>query len=160
MTTIRPAGNADLDCVVVLELEVFGPQAWSPRAVEEEFLGLGDTRQIWLAEQLDDDGRTVPVGYAVGRYVDGVADLQRVAVLRSRRRHGIGGRLVDQVVDVARERRCARVLLEVAADNQPALTLYLDSGFSEVDRRARYYPGGVDAVILQRSLDRSEPADG
>ncbi len=162
MTVIRPATADDLEAVVVLELEVFGPAAWSPRSVEEEFEALGETRRIWLAERVNEAGVTVPVGYAVGRYVDDVADLQRVAVLRSQRGQGVGGRLVDQVVEAARDSSCARVLLEVAADNAAALAVYEHHGFTEIDRRPRYYPGDVDAVILQRTVDQQgeTPAQG
>ena len=152
MTAIREITPDDLDVVVVLELEVFASRAWSPRSVEDEFAGLGDTRLMWLAEAASDEGGVRPVGYAVGRYVDDVADLQRVAVLPSARRQGTGGRLVEQVVEAARARGCARVLLEVAADNEAALAVYERHGFTEIDRRPRYYPGDVDALILQRPL--------
>ena len=153
MTAIRDVTHDDLDIVVVLELEVFGSRAWSPRSVEDEFTGLGETRLMWLAERTGDDGETRPVGYAVGRYVDDVADLQRVGVLPSARGHGTGSALVDRVVGAARDRGCLRVLLEVAADNEAALGVYARHGFTEIDRRPRYYPGDVDALILQRSLD-------
>jgi [ribosomal protein S18]-alanine N-acetyltransferase len=158
MAEIRPVTADDLDTVVVLELEVFSSRAWSPRSVEEEFVALGETRQMWLAE-VADDGRTKAVGYAVGRYVDDVADLQRVAVLPSRRRLGIGRDLVDRVVGGAKDRGCSRVLLEVAADNIAAIALYEGDGFREIDRRPRYYGGDVDAVIMQRELG-GEPPDG
>jgi ribosomal-protein-alanine acetyltransferase len=159
MADIRPVTPDDLDTVVVLELEVFASRAWSPRSVEEEFSGLGDTRAMWLAE-VDDEGRTKAVGYAVGRYVGDVADLLRVAVLPSRRRLGIGRDLVRQVVSAAREHGCDRVLLEVAADNTAAITLYEADGFRAIDRRPRYYGGEVDAVIMQRDLEDEGPSDG
>lgn len=152
-TTVRAATADDFDTVVVLELEVFAAAAWSPRSVDEEFAGLGDSRLIWIAESAREDGRLRPVGYAAGRYVDDVADLQRVAVLPSARRHGIGARLTEQVVSAGRDRGCARVLLEVAADNAPAIALYDRLGFREIDRRSRYYTGGVDALIMQCELD-------
>jgi len=158
VTSIRVATPADLDVVVVLELEVFGSRAWSPRSVEDEFSGLGDTRLMWLAERSGDDGALRPVGYAVGRYVDDVADLQRVGVLQSARGRGTGSELVERVVGAARDRGCLRVLLEVAADNEAALAVYARHGFTEIDRRPRYYPGDVDALVLQRSLD--DQADG
>ena len=159
MAVIRVATADDLDTVVVLELEVFASRAWSPRSVEEEFTALGETRQMWLAE-VTDEGRTKAVGYAVGRYVDDVADLQRVAVLPSRRRLGIGRDLVQRVVVEAAARSCARVLLEVAADNAAAIGLYEADGFREIDRRPRYYTGDVDAVIMQRDVDRAGRTDG
>lgn len=156
MRGIRAATPADLDTVVVLELEVFGTHAWSPRSVEDEFRDLGDTRAIWLAEETTADGVT-PVGYAVGRFVDEIADVQRVAVLRSRRRHGVGGRLLGSLLDEARRRGCRRAMLEVAADNVPACTWYESEGFREIDRRSRYYPGNVDALVLAKSLTTEEP---
>jgi ribosomal-protein-alanine N-acetyltransferase len=159
---IREATPDDIDTVVVLELEVFSARAWSPRSVEDEFAGLGDSRLIWIAEMGRDDGSRRPVGYAAGRYVDDVADLHKVAVLPSVRRHGIGARLTAQVVAAARARGCARILLEVAADNAAAIALYERQGFREIDRRPRYYPGDVDALIMQRPAtdDDEGPADG
>ena len=154
MSAIRTATADDFDALVVLELEVFATQAWSPRSVEEELAGLGDTRQIWLAEVPDHDHGQRPVGYAVGRFVDDVADLQRVAVLPSARRNRLGQRLLDEVVAEARRRGCARILLEVAADNAPAVALYARNGFTTIDRRPRYYAGDVDALILALDLTR------
>lgn len=150
--TVRVGTADDLDVVVVLELEVFASAAWSPRLVEEELAGLGDTRQLWIAEVPGEGGRPRPVGYAVGRYVGGVADLQRVAVLPSRRRGGIGGVLVDAVIAGADDRSCRRVLLDVAADNEAAVGLYEERGFRPIDRRPHYYPGDVDAVVMELAL--------
>jgi ribosomal-protein-alanine N-acetyltransferase len=150
---IRPATEHDLDAVVVLELEVFGSAAWSPRQVEEEFSGLGDTRAIWLAETAGEHGGLTPVGYAAGRFVADVADVQRVAVLRSRRRHGVGQQLLDEVVAEAQRRGCDRLMLEVADDNAAALALYGANGFTEMDRRPQYYANGADALILGRPVD-------
>ncbi len=154
MNDIRPATAADLDIVVVLELEAFTGSAWSPRTVEDEFAGLGDTREIWLAEEVTADGTTA-VGYAVGRFVDDVADVQRVAVLPSRRRHGVGRRLLEEIESEAKRRGADRLMLEVGADNAAACGLYEQSGFSVIDRRPRYYPGDVDALVMSKPL-RSE----
>jgi [ribosomal protein S18]-alanine N-acetyltransferase len=45
------------------------------------------------------------------------------------------------------------ILLEVRASNAPALALYRGLGFSELDRRARYYTDtGEDAVVMQLEL--------
>jgi len=48
-------------------------------------------------------------------------------------------------------------MLEVAADNVPACTWYESEGFREIDRRSRYYPGNVDALVLAKSLTTEEP---
>ena len=45
------------------------------------------------------------------------------------------------------------MLLEVRADNAPALGLYGRHGFEQVSVRRRYYqPGDVDALVLRRRL--------
>ena len=57
------------------------------------------------------------------------------------------------------------MLLEVAAGNEAALAFYAAEGFTEIDRRRRYYRDGTDAVVLRLDLggDASvdqEPAAG
>jgi ribosomal-protein-alanine N-acetyltransferase len=42
----------------------------------------------------------------------------------------------------------------VREDNAGALAFYAASGFTEVDRRRRYYRDGATAVVLRRGLGR------
>ncbi|NVN31455.1 ribosomal-protein-alanine acetyltransferase, partial [Endobacter medicaginis] len=46
----------------------------------------------------------------------------------------------------------ARLFIEVAAGNGPAIALYRGCGFVEVGRRRRYYPDGDDALVMVLSL--------
>ena len=41
------------------------------------------------------------------------------------------------------------MFLEVSAQNEPAQRLYAACGFVEIGRRARYYAGGIDALVLR-----------
>ncbi|MEJ7706529.1 MAG: GNAT family N-acetyltransferase [Nocardioidaceae bacterium] len=144
---IRDATPDDFETVVVLELEIFGRSAWSPQSVDAEFAGLGSSRALVLAEMAGD-----AVGYAVLRYVDEVADLQRVAVRHTHRRRGIGEQLVTRLLERACGLACERALLDVAATNQAAVGLYAALGFVEIARRKRYYPGDVDALVMELLL--------
>lgn len=45
------------------------------------------------------------------------------------------------------------MLLEVAADNGAALGLYASLGFATINRRARYYTGGVDALVMELDIE-------
>ena len=82
---------------------------------------------VYVAE---DDGRIVGrvTVDATGRQ----ADISGFVVVEDRRREGIGSRLMSAAETEARRRRCKRVRLTVAKDNDPAITLYLGRGYRRV----------------------------
>ena len=63
----------------------------------------------------------------------GVWTLSNVAVLPGYRGRGIAGQLLDTAVGYVRNHGGKRILLQVRADNQPALTLYRCRGFLTFD---------------------------
>ncbi|HNV13016.1 MAG TPA: GNAT family N-acetyltransferase, partial [Dermatophilaceae bacterium] len=66
---------------------------------------------------------------------------------------GLGDRLLGDLLGRASAAGAQSVLLEVRADNAPALGLYGRHGFEQVSVRRRYYqPGDVDALVLRRRL--------
>ncbi len=142
---VRAATAADVASVTALEAAVFGPDAWSAASVTEELTG--PRRRAWVAEC---EGLA---GYAVSSYAGDLADLQRVAVDPAHRGRGVATALVRTLLEAARDDGAERVLLEVAADNAPAIALYGRHGFAEIDRRPAYYRDGRDALVLQRSLE-------
>ncbi len=79
--------------------------------------------------------------------------LTDLGVREASRRRGIGRALVSALLEEARVGAARVVLLEVRASNAPALALYAGLGFSELDRRPRYYPDtDEDAVVMQLTL--------
>jgi len=82
---------------------------------------------VYVAE---DDGRIVGrvTIDAAGRQ----ADISGFVVVEDRRREGIGSLLMSAAETEARRRRCKRVRLSVAKDNDPAITLYLGRGYRRV----------------------------
>ena len=134
---LRPATADDVPAVARLEADLFGLDAWSADGVREELTG--DRRTALVADQ---DGRVV--GYVVTLDSGDVVDLQRVAVHPAHRRRG----LARELLAAAGTR--SRMLLEVAAGNEPALAFYAAEGFTEIHRRRRYYRDGTDAVLMER----------
>ncbi|HET7174251.1 MAG TPA: ribosomal protein S18-alanine N-acetyltransferase [Nocardioidaceae bacterium] len=149
MTFLRAAIPADCLAVAALESELFGADAWSPAAVAEE---LGQRGPQWRRALVAVDGRSV-VGYAVLLESGDNADVARIGVSRSHQRRGLATALLASAIEQARAAGSRRLLLEVAADNAAALSLYARHGFTEIARRPRYYSGDVDAVVMQRLLD-------
>jgi ribosomal-protein-alanine N-acetyltransferase len=60
------------------------------------------------------------------------ADISGFVVVEARRRQGIGSLLMSAAETEARRRRCKRVRLTVAKDNDPAIALYLGRGYRRV----------------------------
>lgn len=66
-------------------------------------------------------------------------NIHDLMVLPAFRRRGIGGMLMDKVIDLARQRGCSRVTLEVRQDNLPAQSLYHRLGFQDADPPMFYW---------------------
>jgi [ribosomal protein S18]-alanine N-acetyltransferase len=77
------------------------------------------------------------------------AHVTTFAVLPQWRRHGVGGRLMLEMVRLARELGARILTLEVRLSNAPARSLYQQFGFRPVGVRPRYYSdNGEDALIM------------
>jgi len=132
-----------LEQVLPIEREVFAPEGWSERLFWSE-LGQLDTRHYVVALSGDQ-----VVGYAgLCDYPD-EAWVQTIAVAAAAQGTGVGSRLLVELLEEAARRRQRRVSLEVRADNLAAQRLYERHGFVRTGVRRGYYPGGVDALVLE-----------
>lgn len=146
---VRPATEADLPALAGLEREAFGDDAWS-RTVLRDGLGAVGRRTV-VVEGADGHGVLGYVlGYAASRVAGDVADLERIVVRRDHRRSGLAAALLADLLDHTGE--ADRMLLEVSSANTAALAFYARHGFSQIDRRPRYYRDGSDALVLRRAL--------
>lgn len=143
--TLRPLRRDDLERVMDLEHELFGPDAWS-RAVYLEELELPD--RYYVADERDG----VVVGYA-GISLGEDAEVMTVGVAEHHRGQGIGAELLADLVDRARAARARHVFLEVRAGSTGAQRLYARAGFTPIGTRRRYY-GDEDAVVMRLTLRR------
>jgi len=82
-------------------------------------------------------------------YVGAEADVQTIAVATDAQGHGWGRVLLDVLIEDARSCGCAQLMLEVRADNEPAIALYAHAGFEVISTRRSYYGPGEDAVIMR-----------
>jgi ribosomal protein S18 acetylase RimI-like enzyme len=60
--------------------------------------------------------------------------LTEVYVVPERRRDGVGRRLMQEVLRIAKENSAGAVHLGVYRDNEPAIALYRGAGFTEIPR--------------------------
>ena len=163
-TEVRLAGPDDADAVAALEHDALGSDAWSHGLVAEGVAGRVPTTLYLVAESAWPSrlvGRAVLVGracratitaYAAVSIVADLAELQRIAVAAAHRRTGLASALLARVEHEALTRHADRLLLEVREDNHVACAFYAARGFTEIDRRPRYYADGTTAVILLKAL--------
>jgi ribosomal-protein-alanine N-acetyltransferase len=91
-------------------------------------------------------------GMVLARVAADEAEILTIAVAPRARRRGVGGGLLAAAMQRAAAAGARAMFLEVAATNTAARSLYERAGFLRVGRRARYYPGGGDALVLRADL--------
>jgi len=144
---LRPMRWWDVESVLPLEQHLFGPSAWSAETFWSE-LAHPQTRWYVVAVPADDPDR--PIGYAGLLAPDTEADVQTIAVAAQAQGRGVGGILIDALIAEAARRSAGSLLLEVRANNEPAIALYTKRGFERIAIRRRYYqPEDVDAWVMR-----------
>jgi ribosomal-protein-alanine N-acetyltransferase len=153
---LRRAVPADLDAIMAIESTVFADDAWSPANMAGE---LGDRHGYYVvAFPPGEPDRIEAYAGLRSPLREPQADIQTIAVAEGARRRGLGRVLMLHMIDEARERGATELFLEVRADNPGARALYESLGFEQIAVRARYYKGGVDAVIMRLGIP--EPKTG
>ena len=140
--SIRRMVDADLPRVMEIEEECFSTP-WK----EPTFKGLmrrTDT-DLYVAEA---DGEIV--GYTACWTVIDQSELGNVAVAGSARGQGIGGALVDTVIERVKERGAHELFLEVRESNAGAQSIYRERGFIVVGRRRSYYAKPTEDALVMR----------
>jgi len=119
-----------------------------PEAQPQAEAGAKPQLQSRTALVVEQDGNVV--GFIVGRQVEDEWQIENIAVTGTARRHGLGSRLVGELLDLVRSQGGKSVLLEVRESNRAARSLYEKWGFLEVGRRKTYYQNPPeDALVLK-----------
>jgi N6-L-threonylcarbamoyladenine synthase len=144
---IRELELGDLPEVMALEAELFGSEAWLESSMRSEienpntyYVGLFENSLIGYAGL-----SSVPSSFS--------GDIQTIGVKASKQGAGYGRKLMNLLLSRALAVGAEQVLLEVRADNEPAVALYKSLGFEQIDLRKRYYqPSGKDALVMRAKI--------
>lgn len=140
---IEYATEADLPGMYEIERLSFRCH-WSYRALAEEVTMERPTSHVLVVKL----GKRV-VGFAIFWDVVGEAHIIDFAVHPNFRRLGIGTRLMDAVLERARELNAERATLEVRVSNESAIRLYEKFGFNVAGIRRKFYlDNNEDAYIM------------
>ena len=146
---IRIASEADLENIMQIEKACFGNDAWSKSNMKSELLAPHTTYVV------AEDSNSL-IGYAgLSKLASSTSsDIQTIAVSKSHRELGVGRKLMESLLDFAREQKAKEVFLEVREDKPTPQKLYASLGFSAIDRRENYYqPDGVAAIVMRLDLE-------
>ena len=124
------------------------------RWTHRDFLASVENPQHWgVIGKLDGD----IVGYAVLLNIDeDCAEILTILVAPKHQRSGIGRAVLEGISETLAESGRKKLFLEVAEDNQPAISTYDSCGFTANGRRKQYYSRGkdkaVDAILMIKPI--------
>ena len=78
------------------------------------------------------------------------ATLNNIVVKKSHRNRGIGGELLEALIEFCSELSMKTFTLEVDTENEPAIHLYEKFGFKNLGIRKKYYNNSRDAFIMTK----------
>ena len=92
------------------------------------------------------------LGFAgIWKAVDDV-HITDIVVKKSNRQTGIGSKLLEKLIQTAKNQNFKAITLEVNEHNLPAINLYLKYGFKNVGFRKKYYKNKDSAIIMTKDL--------
>lgn len=145
-TRVRPLSGADLDAVMEIETRAYD-YPWT-LGIFRDCLRVGYC--CWCYEV---DGQIQ--AYGVMSVAAGESHILNLTVRPESQRQGIGKKLLNHLLQLARRHEADIAMLEVRPSNAAALALYQSMGFNEIAVRHNYYPadeGREDALLLALSL--------
>ena len=150
---IEPGALSDLDSVMRIMDSAFSEglgEAWT----RSQLSGILPMDGVSLMLAWDRDSGEA-IGFSLGRTVIDESELLLIAVRREDHRCGVGRKLLDHFLGIARAHGVGRIHLEVR-DGNPAVAMYRSAGFASVGRRRNYYHAAdgrsFDAITLARQL--------
>ena len=155
---IRRIAPVDCDAIAALEARLFATALDQARLMALQanpvFCGFVDLvpEQDQPQSTSADDLASYLGGYLLAMMIDDEAEILSIGVTPDRQRQGVGKRLLQHFFEHGTNQNMARVVLEVAEDNVPALGLYRDFGFAAFGRRKGYYKQGnqkIDAIMMK-----------
>ncbi|WP_369408901.1 ribosomal protein S18-alanine N-acetyltransferase [endosymbiont of Lamellibrachia barhami] len=146
LLNLRLMAQSDLDEVLALE-ELVYEHPWSMGIFRDCLRSGYSCWALSLNERI--------IGYGVMSVVLDECHLLNICVHPEYQGLGLGRKIADRLLKLARQRGADTAFLEVRISNRSALKLYERIGFCEVGLRRGYYPaakGREDAMVMALPL--------
>lgn len=136
-----------IQAVADIEAIVQAQEPWTYQTVSD-LLEQDSVKLLIVANAVGDI-----VGYCLYQVVFEQAEILRIGTNPQYQRQGIASQLFVALNKELRNHKAESLILEVRADNAPAIALYGQQGFTLIHRRKGYYQqphqAAVDALIMQ-----------
>ena len=146
---IRLMRPEDLEQVMVIERTSF-ESPWTKNNFFDEFKNSDLSTQLVM----EVDGRII--SFAIIWIIIDECHLANIAVHPDYRRRGVAEILLEKIIEIAREKKCKKIMLEVRKSNKPAMELYAKYRFEKVGIRKNYYNDGFmrqeDTVLMDLNI--------
>ena len=144
-----------LQAVANIETLVQPHDAWTEQTLAEMLAQ--DSTHIMIVYKPEEEAGYKIVGYCLYQVVFEQAEMLRIGTHPDYQRQGIASQLFATLNNELINNKVESLLLEVRADNAPALALYEQQAFAVIHTRRNYYQlphqPSVDALIMQRVYD-------
>ena len=119
---------------------------WNENVLKSELENPASTYIVAVDEQ------NSVIGYAgIWQPID-EAHITNIVTKKDKRNNKIGTKMLEKLINIAKERNLKEITLEVNVNNIIAINLYKKYNFKEVGRRKRYYNNMDDAIIMTYKL--------
>ena len=145
---IRDMMQTDVLAVMQIESSAYA-FPWS-EGIFRDCLRVG---YVCCVVEIDD----ILIGYGVMSTGAGEAHILNLCIAEAYRAKGLGGQLLEHLLEFAKSLGVGEMFLEVRPSNTPAIRLYQSLGFTQIGIRRGYYQavgGREDAVVLRRLLGK------
>ena len=144
-----------IQAVANIEALVQPHDAWTEQTLAEMLAQ--DSTHIMIVYKPEEEAGYKIVGYCLYQVVFEQAEILRIGTHPDYQRQGIASQLFATLNNELINNKVESLLLEVRADNAPALALYEQQAFAVIHTRKNYYQlphqPSVDALIMQRVYD-------
>ncbi len=144
-----------IQAVANIELLVQSHDAWTYQTLCETFAQ--DSIHMLIVYQQEKTAGNKVVGYCLYQILFEQAEILRIGVHPNHQRQGIASQIFAKLNIALIGSRVESLLLEVRADNAPAIALYEQQEFIIIHKRKGYYQvphqPAIDALIMQRVYD-------
>ena len=142
-----------IEAVADIELLVQPHDAWTYQTLVE-MLAQDSMDMLMVYKQEGQADNNKVIGYCLYQVIFEQAEILRIGTHPDYQRQGIASQIFAQLNKELMSNQVESLLLEVRADNAPAIALYEQQAFAVIHTRKNYYQvphqPAVDALIMQR----------